>query len=396
MYNFCILPFANSILLGYCPPSNPISLQLICRVPYVQPLAICQPRNEPLFASKGSANASEASVRMGKAFEENEEPIAAMLSAASYMESLSGSTLEFPWAIQDLIMALIKSPEYESANVLQDLFSLRRDTDDIYGLLLSFARGVETVVSYQQSKTRSTAERLRSVVQPPCPRLMEIGHWLPVTESQMFEIQDYFCPNSFYRIPDIVESHVDFMQPALDEVSKRAKELLDVLQRCCATIHKIEIHSDKYRKDLKREHDKIIGHRSSLSEILIRFHWVRDETQHIKSRIDSLNRMENGYHEAIKPLRITRDNVKSMSSYNTELMELGNKMLQMVTEPAANNRTDISRRSYSRKEMAIQLSDDLIRVSETMVKAANRLQQMEDRLTGKYRLPTIGDKENVW
>lgn len=269
MYNFCLLPFATTILSGYCPPSNPISLQLICRIPYVQPLAFCQPKNEPLLASNESAIASETALRMEKTFEENEEPMIAMLNAAAYMESLSESTSEFRWTINDLTQVVVRSAKHESEKTMRDLFSLRRDIDEIDELLLNFARGVERVVGYQGYKTLSTAERLKAAMQPPCPGLNNIGRWLPVTESQLFEIQDFFCPNSFHRIPEIVQSHVKFTQPALDLLSERADNLLTMLVRSRDTMDRIKKYTSEARLALENERPEIVLRRSSLSEILI-------------------------------------------------------------------------------------------------------------------------------
>lgn len=397
MYNFCLLPFATTILSGYCPPSNPISLQLICRIPYVQPLAFCQPKNELLFASNGSAIASETAVRMGKAFEENEEPMIAMLNAASYMESLSGSTADFRWAVDDLTQVVIRSAMRGSQKAMRNLHSLRRDVDEIHELLLSFARGVERVVGYQRYKALSTAERLRSVVQPPCPSFTKIGRWLPITESQFFEIQDFLCPNSFHRIPYIVQSYVNFTQPALDLLRERAVKLLEVLKRSRDTIDDIKGYTSDYRLALEDERAQIVLRPSSLSEILIHLQWASDDTQHIHHRMAALDRMEKVYYEAIKPLTFTEDNVRTMSSHNDQLREQGHEMVHLVNQHAEQDRAAVSHNFGSRKEIATQLSHDLIGISETMMISVNRLQQMVDELQGGKSKPrTIGDEDKVW
>lgn len=397
MYNFCILPFATSILPGYCPPSNPISLQLICQIPYVQPLAFCQPRNEPLFAPNGSTIASETASRMRKAFEQNEEPITAMLKSASYMESLLGDASEFRLAIGDLIEVVVRSPKADSKEAMENLQSLRRDNNEIHELLMDVTYGVETVVWYQRFKTRSTAEKLKSVVQPPCPRLQNIGHWLPLTEFQLFEIQDYFCPNKFYRIPNIVESHVNFMQPALDGLLARAGELLEILKRAQKTIDNIKGYTGDYRNDLESERAGIEAGRSKLSEILIHFKWASDDTQYIRSRMAALDRMENGYSKAIEPLEFTQKNVRAVESHTGLLLDAGNMMLRLVNKNAAKDPADISHTSDSRKEIATQLSNDLIGISEAMMISVNNLQEIGDQFKrGEFKQKTIGDGNKVW
>lgn len=335
---------------------------------------------------------------MRKAFEENEEPITAMLNAASYMKSLSGETQDFRWAIGELINVVIRSPKDDSEEAMENLLSLRRDNEEIHELLLDFAYGVEIAVWYQRFKTRSTAERLKSVVQPPCPRLTKIGRWLPLTESQLFEIQDYFCPNSFYRIPEIVESHVNFTQPSLDTLLARASRVLEVLKRARITIDVIKGYASGYRDTLESERAGIVARRSSLSEILIHFKWASDDTQYVHYKIAALDRMENGYYEAIKPLEFTEKHVRAMKSHTGQLIDEGAKMVGLVNKYAVKDRAEGSHRFDSRKEIAIQFSKDLIDVSEAMMISVDRLKTLEDQLKrgGDPKPESIGDDNKVW
>lgn len=327
---------------------------------------------------------------MGKAFEETEKPMSAMVDVAFYMNSLSRNTHESYLAINDLIQVVIRSGKPGRGDAMTNLQSLRSNNDEVHKLLLSFSRAVERVVWYQKYKTEDTAEKLKSVVQPPCPGIIKAGRWLPITESQLFEIQDFFCPNSFHRLPQIVGSHVNFTQPALDLLAHRAEKLHDALVLSRDLIYKVRGFTSGYRLDLEAERAGIVLRRSSLSEILIHLHWASDDTEHVRRRKAALDLMEKGFYEAIKPLQFIADSVSTMSSYNKELQQQGEQMVKLLDGHAEQDRAEVG----SRKEIATQLSHDLICISESMMVPVDRLRQMESQLrNGHLKMSTIGDEE---